>query len=269
MVFFMLNLALSTPKHYAYVQGTDKQIAEILEEVDNLIKAGIQELIFLAHDFSIDGPSSLFQILNNTLRSDQQFSLRLLYLPPEALSDELIGLIKRDARILPYLNILIEPKHLRTDSQQIISILSSLRSKIPHLTLQCSLMADMSSETTEQIQAFCTFITETQGYSVGIFPLCTPDDNEIAKARYKTLLEMQHKLVCKKNASLIGTQLDVLIEGYHPESRLLMRGRHDGQCPEIDGSVIINDGRKVTAFGKKYRVEITDVSDQDLIGRVI
>jgi ribosomal protein S12 methylthiotransferase len=48
-----------------------------------------------------------------------------------------------------------------------------------------------------------------------------------------------------------------------------MRGRHDGQCPEIDGHVIINDGRKVCAFGKKYLVEITDVSDYDLIGRVI
>ena len=61
----------------------------------------------------------------------------------------------------------------------------------------------------------------------------------------------------------------MLIEGYHPESQFLMRGRFYGQCPEIDGQVIINDGRKVTEFGKIYEVEITQVADYDLIGRVI
>ena len=48
-----------------------------------------------------------------------------------------------------------------------------------------------------------------------------------------------------------------------------MRGRHAGQCPDIDGQVIINDGRRVKAFGQLYQVEITDVMDYDLIGRVV
>ena len=61
----------------------------------------------------------------------------------------------------------------------------------------------------------------------------------------------------------------MIVEGYHPESNLLMRGRYYGQCPEIDGQVIINDGRKVKAFGDIYTVEITDVADYDLVGRVI
>jgi len=48
-----------------------------------------------------------------------------------------------------------------------------------------------------------------------------------------------------------------------------MRGRHYGQCPEIDGQVIINDGRKVTSFGQMYLVEITEAADYDLIGKVV
>ena len=48
-----------------------------------------------------------------------------------------------------------------------------------------------------------------------------------------------------------------------------MKGRHYGQCPDIDGEVIINDGRKVKVFGERYKVEITDVSDYDLIGKVV
>ena len=70
-------------------------------------------------------------------------------------------------------------------------------------------------------------------------------------------------------AAYKGKRLQVVVEGYHPETKMLMRGRHSGQCPEIDGQVIINDGRLVTAFGQRYTVEITDVADYDLIGRVV
>lgn len=80
---------------------------------------------------------------------------------------------------------------------------------------------------------------------------------------FKDLPEGDQDAIRKKNQLFVGKQIEVVIDGYHAESRLLMRGRCDA------ASVIINDGRKVTAFGKKYLVEITDVSDYDLIGRVI
>ncbi len=68
---------------------------------------------------------------------------------------------------------------------------------------------------------------------------------------------------------MIGRKIAAIVEGFHPESEYLLRARHAGQCPEIDGQIIINDGRKVTEFGKLYNVEITDVADYDLIGRVL
>ncbi len=59
------------------------------------------------------------------------------------------------------------------------------------------------------------------------------------------------------------------MEGHHPDSPFLMKGRYYGQCPEIDGLVIINDGRKVKQFGQLYEVEITDTMEYDLIGKVV
>ena len=59
------------------------------------------------------------------------------------------------------------------------------------------------------------------------------------------------------------------MEGYHPDSDLLMQGRFYGQSPEIDGVIILNEHDKVDAFGKKYLVEITQALDYDLIGRVL
>ncbi|MBA2728308.1 MAG: TRAM domain-containing protein, partial [Parachlamydiaceae bacterium] len=83
------------------------------------------------------------------------------------------------------------------------------------------------------------------------------------------LMQIQQKIVKKRNKALIGKKLEVVVEGYHPESNLLMRGRYFGQCPEIDGQVIINDGRKVKAFGERYKVQITEVAGYDLVGHVL
>ena len=92
---------------------------------------------------------------------------------------------------------------------------------------------------------------------------------EVKNERYHRLMQVQKKMVKKRLKKMIGKKLPVFVEGYHPESELLMVGRHYGQCPDIDGQVIINDGRKVKAFGELYTVEITDIADYDLIGRVI
>ena len=83
-------------------------------------------------------------------------------------------------------------------------------------------------------------------------------------------MQIQKRIVKKSQKKWIGKPLPVVVEGYHPDSQLLMRGRSYGQCPDIDGMIIINEGsEKVTAFGELYDVEITDFIDYDLIGRVI
>lgn len=263
---------LSSPLSYGWVHTSEppeKHIKQIIEEANTLLTAGVQELILLSRDFSHKSSWNLIELIKCILSNDQQFSLRLLYLHPEDINDELFGLMRADSRIIPYLDIFIDPTDILSARQQISSILLKMHSEMPHVTLRGSFMVDSICQTEEGFHEICQFIADMPLDSIHImsFPALVADDR--TKERFKTLSELQNTLVCKKNTTLIGTQLDVLIEGYYPESRLLMRGRHSGQCPEIDGSVIINDGRKVTAFGKKYLVEITDVSDQDLIGRVI
>jgi ribosomal protein S12 methylthiotransferase len=68
---------------------------------------------------------------------------------------------------------------------------------------------------------------------------------------------------------MIGRKVKAMVEGFHPDSEMLLRARHIGQCPDIDGQIIINDGRKVSGFGKVYEVEITDAIEYDLIGKVV
>ena len=85
--------------------------------------------------------------------------------------------------------------------------------------------------------------------------------------KWREVMAIQKRISRELNKKLVGKHLDVLIEGSHPESADLLVGRHEGQAPDIDGQVIINEGMGYP--GEIVTVEITEAHDYDLIGRVI
>lgn len=306
---------LSTPKHYAYLkiaEGCRKRCAyciiptikgplkskskeQILKEFNLLLNQGVQEVILIAQDLGDYGKeqgsknlSALLDLLQSMLAIDKPFWLRLLYLYPDEITDELIALMKSDPRICPYLDMPIQHvnnqmlKSMRrlTSKEDITSVITTLRREIPDIVIRTSLIVGFPGETEEQFQELERFIQEHPLDNVGIFKFSRepgshayslPDQvpEEVKEERYHRLMKIQKKVVKKRQKKMIGKKLSIFVEGYHPESSLLMVGRHYGQCPDIDGQVIINDGRKVKAFGQLYTVEITDTADYDLIGRVI
>jgi ribosomal protein S12 methylthiotransferase len=306
---------LSTPKHYAYLkiaEGCRKRCAyciipqikgplkskdpqQILKEFRLLLSQGVQEVILIAQDLGDYGKdkgsrklNALLDLLRELLQEKQDFWLRLLYLYPDEITEELIALIKQEPRICPYLDMPIQHinnqmlKSMRraTSKEDIVHTLKLLRQEIPEIVVRTSLIVGFPGETDAQFEELAAFIQEHPLDHIGVFKFSRepgshaydlPDQvpEEIKEKRYKHLMKLQQKVLKKLNKKWIGKQIPVVVEGYHPESKLLMRGRHYGQCPEIDGQVIINDGRAVTAFGERYLVEITDAAGYDLIGRVL
>lgn len=307
---------LSTPASYAYLkiaEGCRKQCAfckipsikgplksksieQVLKEVSILLNSGIKEIILIAQDLGDWGKDhgfskseGLITLLRSIFNStDKDFWLRLLYLYPDEISDELIELMSQEKRLCHYLDMPIQHinnevlKAMRrtTSKEEILHTLTSLKRKVPDVVIRTSLMVGFPGETETQFEELCEFVQEGFLDNVGIFKFSQeegthaatlPDQisEEIKEKRLKKLSDLQQKQVKKKNKKLIGKTIEVVVEGYHPESNLLMRGRYFGQCPDIDGMVIINDGRKVKAFGNRYSVQITDITDYDLIGRVL
>ena len=84
--------------------------------------------------------------------------------------------------------------------------------------------------------------------------------------RRTELLALQEKISLKKSREKIGTTIEVLVEGASEETDLLLESRHQGQAPEIDGVVYINDGE--ASSGDFVKVEITDASAYDLVGHI-
>ncbi|MCI5053144.1 MAG: 30S ribosomal protein S12 methylthiotransferase RimO [Simkaniaceae bacterium] len=302
----------TTPNHYAYLKIAEgcrkrcsfciipkikgplqsKSNAQVLREFKALLSSGVKEVILIAQDLGDYGKDrkerqGLEALLKELLKVEGDYWLRLLYLYPDEITDELIAVIKSDSRLVPYLdmpiqhinNTVLKKMHRKTNRQHIISTITKLREEIPDIVIRTSLMVGFPGETEEQFEELVEFVNEYRLDNVGIFSYSREKEsysnqidghlsNEVKQARFKRLSEAQARVAAEKSNKLIGKKLEVVIEGYHPESNHLMIGRYYGQCPDVDGSVIINDCTKVHAFGERYLVEITDAIGYDLIGGV-
>lgn len=306
---------LATPKHFAYLKIAEgcrkrcayciipdikgplksKSLEQIVKEFKILLSQGVKEVILIAQDLGDWGKdigykrvNGLIHVLQELLKEKGDFWLRLLYLYPDEITDELIQVMKSDSRICPYLdmpiqhvnNEVLRAMHRATSKEDVIRVIATLRREIPEISIRTSLIVGFPGETEEQFQELAQFLQDHPLDNVGIFKYsqepgsraaALPDQvsEDIKERRHAELMQIQQKIVDKENRKMIGKRLEVIVEGYHPETQLLMVGRHRGQCPDIDGQILINDHRKVTAFGERYQVEITDSAAYDLVGRVV
>lgn len=306
---------ISTPRHFAYLKIAEgcrkrcsyciipdikgglksKPIDRIVKEFRALRAQGVQEIILIAQDLGDWGKEmgyrksdGLVEVLQTLLKEEGDFWLRLLYLYPDEITDELITLMKSDERICRYLdmpiqhinNAMLKSMRRATSGDQIRSIIATLRKEIPEIVIRTSLIVGFPGETEEQFEELKAFVQEAALDNVGIFIFSKEEGSHAAtlpnqvyeatkEARYDALMQVQMDALEKSQTKWIGKKLPVVVEGYHPDSNLLMRGRHKGQCPDIDGEVILNDTACVDAFGAVYLVEITDCAGYDLVGRAI
>lgn len=306
---------LSTPKSFAYLKISEgcrkacaycsipsikgplrsKSTEQVIKEVHALLNQGVFEIILIAQDlgdYAKDrgaiGSNGLVELLREILKIERPFWLRLLYLYPDEISEELIDLMTQDARICPYLDMpiqhiddgLLQQMRRQTDRAQITGLITKLRERVPGVHLRTSLIVGFPGETEEQFEALAQFVQDYPLDHVGIFQysreMNTPAGKmenqipaEVKQARWERLMAIQAEVSGAGLQRLVGQQLEVIVDGVHPDSEHLLVGRHRGQCPDIDGQVIINDGRCVKRVGGVYRVHISQIIAPDLVGQAI
>ena len=166
----------------------------------------------------------------------------------------------------------------KTTSQDIRQTILNLRDRLPDIHIRTSLMVGFPGETDEHFEDLLSFVKEFELENVGVFKYSDenlayssrlPDkvSEEVKEERYHRLMEAQLEIVKRKNQERVKRrdQLHVVIEGMQ-NGKIV--GRHAGQCPDIDGQVIIEGSPDVVA-GERYFVEIQGFENYDLIGRVI
>jgi ribosomal protein S12 methylthiotransferase len=302
---------ISTPPHTAYVKIAEgcsracsfctvpklrgryrsREPASVIEEVTQLARAGVKEVVLVSQDTTSYGNDlrkeiSLETLLRDMAKTDGIEWIRLLYLypDPKQFTDGLIEVIAREERICKYIDLPIQHiddgilKAMRrgVTEVQLRQLITTLRRKIPGLTLRTSLIVGFPGETEAHFRHLVKFIEEIQFDRMGVFLYSHEEGTRAAslgnhvpkgvkEARYRETMELQASISLSKNLGLIGTIQRVLVEGHCPETPYLLKGRMASQAPDIDGEVYITRGR---ANNRLVDFRVTHASEYDVIGEI-
>lgn len=270
-----------------------RTVESLVNEAKNLASTGVRELNLISQDLSdygvdLDENNKLAQLLSGLETVEGIDWVRLFYFYPDELTDEVIEKMATSEKICKYLDMPVQ--HFSTNvlkrmnrkitGEKIHERIERIRSRIPGVVLRTSIIVGFPGETEEDFEALLEGIKTARFNHLGIFRYSDEEGTpafklqpkvpqDVIDERFDRLYEAQREIVRELNSEFLGKVIPVLIEGEHEETELLIEGRHFGQAPDIDGKVIINDlsGRKIEVGDLVY-VEITEVLDYDLVGRV-
>lgn len=275
-----------------------RTIDSLLTESKSLVEGGVKELNLISQDFSDYGSDFeefkrvddknpiIFNMLKELDENSGADWIRIFYFYPDELTEDVMDLMAGSEKICKYLDMPIQhfsSKVLRrmnrkATNELIHSKINMLREKIPGVVLRTSVIVGFPGETEEDFEELLDGVRSVRFNHLGVFKYSDEDGTpairlkdkvpqEIIEERFEKLYEVQKEVARELNQKYLGQTIEVLVEGVHEETNLLLQGRHRGQAPDIDGKVIINDG--VAEMGEIVRVEITEVLDYDLVGRII
>ena len=268
-----------------------RSMEDIVEEAVELDRLGVLELNIIAQDTSrygldLYGEYKLAELVERILAATKIPWIRLLYLYPDKITDELISVIKNNDRVVKYADIPIQhisdkilaSMNRHGDSAMIRDAIKRLRTEIPDITLRTTAIVGFPGETEEDFEELCEFIKETGFDRFGAFTYSAEEDTAAAEFdsqvdeqtkqdRYDIIMQEQLYISAEKTASKVGKTLKVFCEGYDPVSETYF-GRSEADAPDVDGKIFFTSKKKL-GEGCFVNVKITESLDYDLIGRVI
>ncbi len=301
---------LTSPDYYAYLkiaEGCDnhcaycvipslrgryrsRELDDVLYEARQLAADGVKELIVVAQDISrygLDLPGHdhlLPQLLRGLCAIEGVHWVRLHYLYPDQITEEMIDVIASEPKIVKYLDIpiqhvndtILKKMNRRGDKAFLTEMFRKLRARIPGLVIRTSLIAGLPGEGEAEFEELCQWLREMKLERVGAFAF-SPEEGtpaammeyppaEVAQARAEKIAEIQSRIMDDYYEGLMGQTLEVLCEGYDDEEEAYF-GRTYADSPDIDGKVWFAAERTVRP-GEFVRVTVTDVYDGELIGEL-
>ncbi len=302
---------LTTPEHYAYLkiaEGCDNRCAyciipylrgkfrsremdDVLYEARLLADSGVKEIIVVAQDTSrygtdLPGHKRLLpELLKKLCEIDGFHWVRLHYVYPDEIDDELIEVLATEPKIVKYLDIpiqhcnskILQLMNRRGDGDFLRSLFAKLRSRIPGLVLRTSVITGLPGEGEEEFIELCEFLKEQRLERVGAFAFSAEEgtpaakmeypDNSIALERAQMVETIQSAIMDDYSERLIGQTLEVLVDGFDEELEQFY-GRTFADSPDIDGRVWLASQEPLQE-GTFLTVRIDGLIDGDLSAYVL
>ncbi len=276
-----------------------RQKEEILAEVRALMDGGVKEIILIGQDTGVWGcdlepqagqpQENLAQLIKEVACVVRPYKgwLRVLYLQPEGMTDELIATIRDTPEVLPYIDIPIQHCSERVlhrmgrkgSPQSLGELFARLRREIPGICLRTTAMAGFPSETDEEAEELASFIEEQAFDYCSVFAYSAeegtraaamqeqiPDDVKLE--RTQRLIDTAERCGFAATAAHVGEMYDVIIDGVEETDKSLeLIGHTWFQAPDSDGVVHIDEGE--ACVGDMVRCRITDAFCYELIGQIV
>jgi ribosomal protein S12 methylthiotransferase len=299
-----------TPAHYAYVKICEGCInscsfciipkiksrfrsrhpESIISQIQTLETQGCREINLIGQDITaygwdLYGEFRLAALLKQILRNSGRINwLRLLYLAPERLSDELIELIASYPGIVKYIDLPLQHINNRilklmrrnVSLSQIFKLIDKIRKKIPDVAIRTSLIVGFPTETDREFKQLLNFIQDVRFERLGLFMYSREEGTEaygfsgqipqrIKEERYNIIMSAQQEVARQINERWQGEILNVLIEEKQEDGLYIGRSQYD--APEVDGLVYVKS-REGLAIGNFINAKIIDTLEYDLVGQV-
>jgi ribosomal protein S12 methylthiotransferase len=300
-----------TPRHYAYLkisEGCDrlctfcaipgmrgkhvtKPIEEVVKEARELAADGVRELILVAQDttyYGLDlyGRVRLAELLRELEAVEGVEWVRLLYLYPAHITDELLDTLAGSKKVLPYLDMplqhindrMLRRMQRRVTRAQTEELLGKLRRAIPGLALRTTFIVGFPGETEAEFEELCAFVRQARFERAGVFTYSlepgTPAERlpehlgeEVKQERRNRLMEIQQEVAFAHASAQVGKEIEVIVDGPDPEVPGHVLARTAADAPDIDCLVRLK-GKNLQP-GHLVRARITGADGYDLMARAI
>lgn len=269
-----------------------RKLENIVEEAKKLAENGVKELIVIAQDttkygLDIYGEYKLAALLKELCKIEKIEWIRVLYCYPEAITEELIDTFAQEDKLLKYIDLplqhcdkaVLKRMNRKGSREELTQLIAKLRARIPGLVLRTTFIAGFPGETEEQFTELSEFVNDIKFERMGCFAYSQEEDTPAARMpeqidedvknrRAEILMEQQQIIMEKYNESLLGKEIDVLVEGFDRYAECFF-GRSKADSPDVDGKVFFTASERKPREGEIVKVRVDDFLDCDPIGEML
>ena len=266
-----------------------RKMENVLEEAKSLAENGAKEIILIAQDTTrygedLYGEYKLPELLDELQRIDGIEWIRILYAYPDKITDELVSAMKRNSKVLHYIDIpmqhasdkILKAMNRKGDSALLDSVIKKLRTAMPDITIRTTFIVGFPDESEEDFTLLAEFVQKQKFNRMGAFKYSPEEDtpaaefdnqiDEDVKERRLEVIMAEQSVVNETQAeSFIGTTQQVLVEGYDRMNKCYY-GRSKMDAPDIDGKVYFMSEKSYNE-GDFVTLSIYDRIDYDLLGQ--
>jgi ribosomal protein S12 methylthiotransferase len=264
---------------------------DVVAEATALARRGVKEINLIAQDSSHYGRDradggGLAELLTRLDAISELRWVRVHYLYPNTVTDALIDAMARCARVVKYVDMPLQHAHAEMlrrmrrggSAESHLELLGRFRTVMPDVAMRSTFIVGFPGESEQEFEALVAFVEAARFDHLGVFTysheegtsahgLADDVPERVKEDRRDRLMTVQQRIAFERNESRLGSTVEVLVEGAHPETDDLLVGRASTQAPDVDGQILLNDG--YADAGTFARVLVTETAGYDLVGRIL